>query len=150
MLIELSFVQRYLYYKVFQNFAPALQATPLCFLGLHFGVWAEFFKRQGKETGGNWKIHKFYLCQQAATSTPCKSCQGGESLVSQPRCPWKQGKNISRCLAIRKQYRHSLLISDRVGKAIKCFVNLCLGLSAMLNFYPLYFPSLVKNYKTQL
>ena len=47
--IDLSLAQRYLYWNVFQNFAPALQATPLCCsTELHFGAWMECFKRQGK------------------------------------------------------------------------------------------------------
>lgn len=78
--------------KFFPHFGPALQAIPLCSIGLHFGVWVECFNRQGKEAVGNWKIHKSYLCQQVATSTPHNRCQEGESLVSQPWCPWKQGK----------------------------------------------------------
>lgn len=93
--IELSLVQRNLYWEGFQNFAPASQATSLCCsMGSHFRAWVECYKRQGKESMGNWKIHKSYLCQQVATSTSCKRCQEGESLVSQPWYPENKGKTF--------------------------------------------------------
>lgn len=113
-----------------------LGRPPCCIVPLESTVEPGWnVSRQGKESVENWRIHQSYLCQEVATSTLCERCQEGESLVSQPWCPWKQRENTSRCLATRKHRCHSLWISDIAGKAIKSFANLFLGISAMLKFY---------------